>query len=58
MALSEEDAGEKMQDEGDAMNWAGASVFLGLVTLGVVTFPFGLVILVPLAWFFAKEFKR
>ena len=47
-----------MQDEGDAMNWAGASVFLGLVTLGVVTFPFGLVILVPLAWFFAKEFKR
>ena len=40
------------------MNWSGASVALGLVTLGVVTFPFGLVILIPLVWFFAKEFKR
>lgn len=40
------------------MNWAGFSVFLGLVTLGVVTFPFGLVILVPLAWFVWQEFKR
>lgn len=40
------------------MNWAGFSVFLGLVTLGWVMFPYGLVILVPLAWFAWQEFKR
>lgn len=41
------------------MNWAGASVFFGLVTLGVLTkLPYGVAVLAPLAWFIWSEFKR
>lgn len=37
------------------MNWAGLSVFLGLVTVGLGNLPWGLVILVPLAWFMTRR---
>lgn len=37
------------------MNWAGISIFLGLVTLGFVTMPYGIVILVALAWFMMRR---
>lgn len=32
------------------MNWAGASVVLGLATVGIITLPWGLPILVGLAY--------
>ena len=32
------------------MNWAGASVFIGLITLGFMTLPYGLIVLAFLAW--------
>ena len=36
------------------MNWAGLSVAIGLVGLAIFTMPFGLVILVGLAWLYSK----
>ena len=32
------------------MNWAGASIALGLVSVGIITLPWGVVILAPLAY--------
>ena len=37
------------------MNWAGVSIFLGLVALGLTTLPYGLIVLVPLAWFMTRR---
>lgn len=37
------------------MNWAGVSVFVGLVTLGLTTLPYGLIVLAPLLWFMTRR---
>lgn len=36
------------------MNWGGLSVVVGLIGLSVATAPFGLVVLVGLAWMLKK----
>ncbi len=37
------------------MNWGGLSVVVGLVGLAFFTMPYGIVILVALAWVFSRS---
>jgi hypothetical protein len=37
------------------MNWAGASVVIGLIGLAFFTMPFGIIILLGLTWVFSKD---
>lgn len=36
------------------MNWAGISVVIGLLALAAVTMPYGIVILIGMAWVWSK----
>lgn len=36
------------------MNWAGLSIALGLFTLAIVTMPYGILILIAMAWLWSK----
>lgn len=36
------------------MNWAGLSIVIGLLALAIVTMPYGIAILIGMAWVWSK----